>query len=990
MLNEPRRCKLFAPPHLSVRVVCEKDHILSGLFIVMKLVTTVPGDPWEKVARVMEGTEDPGEAPRDPKQQPRWERQRAAALDRPHDPSDEFVVAFVDDDGYLVPVHEGWNPWFDASTRRDPDSYKLGLREVYSACLVRHPDPELARAVARHLNGAPRPEDERYGIADWGELVSDLTVEQGKPENGDEYVFRLPEAPEAYFPRGNADYYGGWLLYFDMPHAMCGDVPDQVEALQKDLAVLRYPTGDRNPFEFRSENGAPILDTYLVSRALADRTKFANEHRANPKLTLDGAKYMQKTVFRVQTQVAAAVARFQEHVRARKAFELGHKDAAHGGQSWTYLLGTECDAAWEVPQYLYPGVVDAYTAGMIDTWKTEGLRKPGQILVETLGLHWRGTKAWSVWMRHHAAIAVNAWSELVRMFDVAYGAAPLFAGSACRRPVDNPWPGSIKNSPHNSGLAVDLQSGGRTPDPKWPVRVEAEWVVDPKWEKGATPEARAREELGNLTHNLFFKLYGHSTLDVFGDRTNALKVLREKLVAYVGPEEPKGKFRQGTLYRKFRAELGDLEDPQIDEILEVELRHALAHARALIALLDRDPNELIARYFRRVDDVLPFAPNPYEADGGTSAALAPDVALDAVGFDTKSWVNISALAYEIRMERIPAHKDAIRDARFVNPHRPGPPPLELSVLSYMIKSGPESDLVSLLLDLTSRARENVRIDDEIVFWNAANKEARFSVQPRDLDRDFIRDWRDKLLAAPLGLRPRPQASTDRSVATGAQLSVVRSAFGFTSHQVEEAAKLLDAFGGKRFVVAYASANAVGYCPIGTLITGADAAKAIRKAAKDFAETVKSWQAEDAQRISEPRRLSWDEIRSWTEREAARTRARAVTASDWTLVLQPVFLAATKTVDLARVPFLPTHTVVLPRSSSPNHLEWWHFQLRDVEPTWGEAAEEVGWSKAFLEQPREGPAAAAPVVHRGGGFQHEVGAKVGGYNLGRPGNSRPAR
>lgn len=309
----------IVPPHLTVRVICDHDHILSGLFVIFKLKPKTGGGAWDRVARVLEGTAEPGQAPADPSQpapgaKPKtpsatqkrkyeeaknaWQAQYNARRDLPPDPSDRFVAGFVDDDGYLVPVHVGSNPWLDATTRRDPDAYKLGLGEEYQACLLRHPDPALARAVARHLNGEATAADAKYGIAGWGALLRDVKVENKATESGDQYVIVLSEDPSHFVPAGPARY-GGWALYLDMPHAMCAGVPDQIERLHEDLARLRYPTGEEYPFKFRDNKNKKLISGFLVSRSLAARVRYAKAKAKDPDLKVSKAEYMQEHVFQI-------------------------------------------------------------------------------------------------------------------------------------------------------------------------------------------------------------------------------------------------------------------------------------------------------------------------------------------------------------------------------------------------------------------------------------------------------------------------------------------------------------------------------------------------------------------------------------------------------------------------------------------------------------------------------------------------------------------
>ena len=154
--------------------------------------------------------------------------------------------------GFLVPVHDGTNPWYDSATQADPDAYKLGLGETYEACLLRHPDPELARAVARHLNKKPLATDAKYDIKSWGALTREITVETKKTDSGDQYIFKLSEKATDFMPPGPTRY-DGWALYLDMPHATCGAVPAQIVDFVKpgDSVMAKYDEATKVATEVR-------------------------------------------------------------------------------------------------------------------------------------------------------------------------------------------------------------------------------------------------------------------------------------------------------------------------------------------------------------------------------------------------------------------------------------------------------------------------------------------------------------------------------------------------------------------------------------------------------------------------------------------------------------------------------------------------------------------------------------------------------------------
>ncbi|MGE0785024.1 MAG: hypothetical protein AB7S26_04995 [Sandaracinaceae bacterium] len=1002
------------PTSLSVRVICDRGHVLSGLFVIFKLAPPPAGHPYAAVARVMEGTPDPGDEPAEPEAKPasgppprrppkksaerlryedahaKWQVRSTAHHDTPPDPSTQFVVGFVDDEGYLVPTHDGFNPWYEAAHRdRDPDTYKLTDGETYQACLLRHPDPELARAVARHLNGAATSADAKLAIASWGTLVRDVTVTTKAMTGGDERVIEVSEDPSHYLPPGPSRY-GGWSLYLDMPHLMCANVPDQVEKLQEDLAKLRYPTGEEHPFRFR-KNGVPQLKTFVVSRALDDRRRFAAG-----KQSLKSATYMHKAIFHVQSQVAAAIGGFQEHVLARSAFAMSHPDIAFGGgtSGWAYVLGQDFTfapgsadpRAWTVPSYLYLGCVERHTADALAHWLDQGLRKPGPVMVAT-----QQTGS-GVWMQERAAIAVDAWALLLEVFGVKYNHA-VYAGSSFRRLVDDPWPGSTKASLHNTGLAVDLAGGGRRHSKaEWPIRFEADWVAN----RNKSPGAADVVDRGNLDHTLGFKLYAHSELDVFRDPA-ALTTLRARLATY-GDE----------LRRALTAAFGRMNDPQIDTYVAVAALRAIAHATTLGAMTD---DELRDQFFRT--EVHQFLVNAYEADAGTSRAAEPPTGPAPPDFASvpwaKSWVNISALAYDLGMERISAHQLDVRDQWFLwgdgNKKHPTTP-TTISMQRYMREGDPESDLASLLHDIAappSEAPENVHYTRPVRVM--AGKTLVAEIQPADLRREFITGWRDALSSLAAELRPQQRATRDPSVPSGAQIRLVLSVSPKKKAQLDAAAQALAQFGSERFIVVHAGPLIAG-SQVGSIATGAAFATLVRDRQTDFENTVKDRWAEEDRAASgaappttttttspppDKPKLTREQARSARTREAAqervdraRDREVAKVAADWTLVLQPLFFAGPA--PSSEVPFMPTHTVTVPRSSTPNHLEWWHYQHREAGSSWGDSVAECGLSRAVLGAERMGEPSGSPVTHRGGGYGPDLARRNGSINAGQPRNT----
>src|SRR5262249_6937069 len=142
---------------------------LAGLFIAFKLKRERAEDdssPAAKILRVIETAKKPNDLA---EQASKKEKENYAKLlaqyeeqikETPPHPSDRFVLGIVDERGHLQPVHANGNAWRDIATSRDPDTYKVATGEKYLALLIRHPSPDLARALTRKLNGGEMGRDD--------------------------------------------------------------------------------------------------------------------------------------------------------------------------------------------------------------------------------------------------------------------------------------------------------------------------------------------------------------------------------------------------------------------------------------------------------------------------------------------------------------------------------------------------------------------------------------------------------------------------------------------------------------------------------------------------------------------------------------------------------------------------------------------------------------------------------------------------------------
>jgi hypothetical protein len=1056
----------LVPPALTVKVACTAGHKLSGLFVIFKLVPPEGESKAQKLARILEATPHPGDPPLEPtalteeqkkdpaakaayktakteydKAKKAWDDAKAlhdAALDKetPPDPGDQFVTGIVNHKGYLIPVHTAYNPWYDVVTTpgRDPDAYKLVEGEKYEVCALRHPSPVVARALARHLNKKPESGDAKYGFGSWGTLTRVITIKA--TSTGGEVLLELSENAADYVPQGGARY-GNWTIYRAMPHRYCSALTPHVEKLSRDLGLLRYPIGS---------HGAPYDPLAFTANAEAEKKEEGGFDR----------------------QAQAAAARFQENVNEGKAFALSHKDLAHGGKDWAFVLGKPFDATtmpaakWSALSHatFMLGLVDAETTSRIEHWITHGLRKPGETLLPSV-------LGYGIWMLERGELALSSWSSLAEIFGCQYGVKP---GSSLRPLRVFAWDGAINNSVHKTGLAVDLFGGAdRKPNKNWPIRYEAHWAkndakakreiaaaeaeltkakttLEKKTTAGdaagiaAAKEAVAKAELklsraqGDDADSKFYwtikwRVYGHSDFDVFNAAKKDSEVARLKsaIAAWAGLPDPAVPVVEGApapagpprgkLWKTFKTtKLAGVEGPDVEAWLDDRLKPFVEYAKKLLA---QTPASLIDEYFRH--EVVQFIPNPYESDGGTSTRkylpTQGDAEYPAAAW-AKSWVNLSALGYPCQMERIGPHTLDFRDQVWVRgkDHKKAQSKAWAMSGFFTVTSDEDSDFVLMLSDITASEANAPQLkhrDTDIPVMRGGTAIATY--KPADLDGPHFNAWKKAALELDASLRPRAGKKGGGSDdAGGAQIALVLSATDKGKEKVKAAVTMLrNQFGSKSFVVMKAGDLAKVDVPINTIVTGTALAEKLDKAIVDFeaqatanakkkAEEAAAKQAEekaaqdkaaaDAAAAGKPppkppvktRKQIADEKKA-AEAAAAAEAKKLVT--DWTVVIQPIFVEVP---DAAKITFLPDDSVVLPPGSDGGHLEWWHYQHRSAGPTWGDVLQECGYSLPTMTVPLDGNAGPDGLpVHLGLGYtKEETASSPGAFNEGPVENRDP--
>jgi hypothetical protein len=287
-----------------------------------------------------------------------------------------YTLGIVDAGGYVHDVKPEGNPW--DHLKANPHSDKLGAGVSYAVCLIAHPDPALGRAMESYLSTGKAPPGIALPKPD--ELNTILQTMKSEAGTGKDKgpVIKLPTESKAYWPAGCARY-GGWNLYWKMPHERLDSVQKALRELVLDLGALRFPVST-NQFH-----------PYLRDKSLSWPVLTAAIHG-----------------FQHETANAAKAFKIAGTVGPR---ELAKKSSAAGRtgpkSSWAFLLGqpvklvkaeppkagaaaeVKPEAAatgtvalkhWLAPTDVRPGVVDKRTGDAIGDWLAHGLRKAGHVL----------------------------------------------------------------------------------------------------------------------------------------------------------------------------------------------------------------------------------------------------------------------------------------------------------------------------------------------------------------------------------------------------------------------------------------------------------------------------------------------------------------------------------------------------------------------------------------------------------------------------------
>lgn len=475
---------------------------------------------------------------------------------------EEFVLLFVDGEGYLQTVQAETNPWHSiaeqlrnkrngrAAKSAQSEAAKLALGQKYRLYLVAHPDVRVARRLHAYLNAklkeakdsteskdlagepgaAPPAEVPWPDPAKAVELVAEVVSTKEKSGKSI-HKLDLPDTAGKYWP-GCPGHHEGWLLFRDMPYAHLEGVERQVRQLAVDLAALRYPVTDDGGIAYprtaeqyvSGRYGLNLMATvHQFQVDVAEKRAFqvaawARQGAALDVKTSSCAELLGNPVTLAPEKPASEVVLA---AAAQEAIPLG--DAAPRASSPAEATVAVKEETLFALEDVVPGAVDPLTAAAISEWKERRLRRAGAVVVE----HARHPKNRATSMRPELAFAFLAWDELAVALGCPYG---VKAGHTFRE-LDAPGgEGRAQFSNHKLGLAVDVsfsldetygRGRARRLADYFPVMYEANWVPGKSWaswderatlDKAKAELAAARDRLAKRKTALATKVAEHRGL----------------------------------------------------------------------------------------------------------------------------------------------------------------------------------------------------------------------------------------------------------------------------------------------------------------------------------------------------------------------------------------------------------------------------------------------------------------------------------------------
>jgi hypothetical protein len=411
--------KVELKPGIRIRVRCKEDHAKPWLRRLYVVWAAVPPEP------------PPDSEPAESAQ------------------PQTFFAAQSDNDGYLSPRLNPLDPTPAASLPLFPDI-------DYHFYFVRFPDASFATDLVKELNADLAAAKEKWGEPHSLKAVLTQTGTDKAKKPIMEGILSVDEDPSWFLPPG-ADFYGGWLLFRDMPGTgsntsdkdiQCQPLFHQVRRLQFHLGHLRYPIGNH----YHPYSPEP----------------WANTHKED-----NNGRFPNEGVF--ETVTWNAVLRFQRDARAGFAAQLdpgksrvptlsspGYDPLPAAldpkvqiKDSLNFLSDTSADpgdATAPIPAN-HDTIVDIETANAIRNWLDKDLRKPGKILVSRAD--WI---PWIAWMQEDAYATIEELGNELASLHVEFtnGFQVNNAHRDTRMSVSVAGAGQAIYSIHKSGFAFDM------------------------------------------------------------------------------------------------------------------------------------------------------------------------------------------------------------------------------------------------------------------------------------------------------------------------------------------------------------------------------------------------------------------------------------------------------------------------------------------------------------------------------------------------------
>jgi hypothetical protein len=908
VLQCPRR---VAPNLRIAQVTCEQKHTLAGLFVLFR---PQPSTTLQKIKNL--------------------KKQVGMRLDPP------FQLGMVGRLGFLSPPEIdqqdllAYLSGLENTSRLPgdpdpvacaldlmPDSHRLLPGQKYEFYFIHHPDPAYALKVYDEIN---------EGSSAYGEpFVKEVDADG---------IVRVPEDPSHFLPQGS-EFYGHWTLYRSMPCAECEPVKQQVRRLQLHLGALRYIVG----------TGIwPYLPDFNTDN---DRSGGSNDGIIDVRVMNAILRFQQdacsgKKPFKPKDKPHSALVQAESNFGPAPGADFAKRRPPNSEylqpeNSWKYLEGSEQPAP-SIKPLQADGVVDSSTAEALKHWLSEGLRKPGDILVSI------ANKVGGVlWMRPEAASAIHAWIRLVQALGFDEGLGIFHTYRSILVDIVKAKKGRSAVSIHKTGLAVDLASAGF-------LRAVKSW-----------PVAYVREQEGS---RILWRLYGAMTLPLPSTHTPEGRAAASEFTARLKPrllalksakelEHPLVRLDpEKLLVKAVDKLLAELEEPKnavafIDRYYKFEIplwdydkyHPEGGYPRKLLGA-DGSPKELATAeefyrdhltYYHQLDianvrqaqQELTLKPPKNEAAAAKMAKAHENLEREATqhqeeidklhGPDSaarsrSAFVDLTGVGELVHMKRIGAWKSG----------------WQLS--SAKLAASQLKEIAAHLADVQQWGGYNATLEPAFLLRKEGKTARSLSVPARRLDGPLMLQWHEVLQAL--------KKELPRSVKVNSPQCSVTVTWG-NGKLAEEAPKLAGLLRGSFSEKQFYSVLPMEGVP--RVQTGADWAAYLDKLPGELEQQALVVQAQQ------------DEEAKKDPKKAKKIGSARPKLQQRLLTLQPVFDLAFQAPESGELKdaltLLPGDVVELPAPGEPICMEWWHFQRTDQisHRLWGDLLEDIGWTRECL-------------------------------------------